>query len=772
MTIRICRLWAVAVLLWLASAAPAAAQTAIGRWRDCPDLTRIHSVVAAGDRIYGAGQAGILCFDVADRTLSTLSRSSGLSDAGISFLAFDSATRCLLVIYNNSNIDLLAGSRIYNLSDIKRSEAFSYKEIYGVAFADSAAYLATGFGVVVVDLRRREIRETWLLGDGGSPSAVYALAFSPDSIYAATAAGIKRLARSEPFPSIADRWVADTRLAGTVVDRLAFDGRRLWAAGYTIDPGLHDVYVLDSADTHHLHNGILASLRSAAGYTTVCLNDTVFVYDTALSLPDTLVSYTWGPLKANDAVAADDGTIWTGNSWDGITGLHPDGTDETHRPDSPAAADNIYRLVPFANRMMLCPGGHNSTFGGIFIPADLCTTTGRHWQSLNRQNGMLDNKYDVVDAAVNPRDTNETVVALWGTGIAVVRDNEVVHFYTDTNTGGALQRYSVGSYNTLRTGTVAFDRKGNLWTTVSHSSHALAVRRSNGRWESFSTTAFAPLLQIDKMVCDSVRGYIWMSGSDNAIYVHDGESRLARVNPNNGSKMQTESVNAMAQDQNGNIWIGTNKGIKVIYDGYNAFRNGGNGETAPVTCSNITISNGDFAEYLMAYENITAIAVDGANRKWVGTAAGGLYLLSANGLDQLQHFTTTNSPLFSDKVLAIGIHSRNGDVYVGTDRGLQVYRSTATYAEAAPREEVYAYPNPVRPGYEGPIAIKGFTRNALVHITDAAGHTVYSTQAYGGQAIWDGRTTSGEQVASGVYYVFASDAEGGNRSVTKILIVR
>ena len=136
------------------------------------------------------------------------------------------------------------------------------------------------------------------------------------------------------------------------------------------------------------------------------------------------------------------------------------------------------------------------------------------------------------------------------------------------------------------------------------------------------------------------------------------------------------------------------------------------------------------------------------------------------------HFTADDSPLFSNKVICIGIQPTSGEVYIGTDQGLQVYRGTATYAESIPDEHIYAFPNPVRPGYDGPVAIKGFTRDALVHITDAAGHVVYSTNAHGGQAVWNTRTANGDRVASGVYYVFASDAMGKNRSVAKILIVR
>ena len=156
----------------------------------------------------------------------------------------------------------------------------------------------------------------------------------------------------------------------------------------------------------------------------------------------------------------------------------------------------------------------------------------------------------------------------------------------------------------------------------------------------------------------------------------------------------------------------------------------------------------------------------------MGTATKGLYLISSNGQEQLEHFTTGNSPLASDKIVTLAVAPESGIVYIGSDKGLQSFRWTATAAGKQPAEKVYAFPNPVRPEYDGPIAIKGFTRDALVHITDAAGHTVFSTQAYGGQAIWNGRNLQGEKVASGPYFVFASDNEGKMRSVTKILIIR
>lgn len=747
-------------------------QTAVGHWRDCLDYSWTNHVTYAGDRIFAAARGGIFCYDFEDNTLTRLCKGKGLNDVGIATMNYDPVTKCLVVAYNNSNVDLIIDGQTYNLSDIKRSEISGDKSIYHVRFANRRAYLTTGFGVVVVNLDRQEIKETWYLGAGGSYTAVYDIAFMTDSLYAATGEGLKRLSRNETHPTVSDRWDVDHRLDDMTLFELAVVGSHLLVAANSYMPGVDNLYTKTDTGFVLIYSDELHSLHVGGGYLAVSTATSVRSYDTAMNYLGEVSNYYWGGLVPNDAVYGSDGTLWVAHQWEGIIGLHPDGTEEYHAPDGPSSGDNTYRLVPFNYRMMLCPGGHSSIYANTYLSPNLFTALGRQWSLLDKSNGALDGMADLLDVAVNPRDTNELVAALWGYGLASIRDNQVQAFYNTSTTGGALVPFTSGSYSRLNTGAVSFDRKGDLWVLNSHSTHALAVRRTDGSWESFSTQAMVSTPEVDKLVCDSITGYKWFCGRSNTIYVHDGSSHMAKVNPNNGSKLSTDAVTALVQDQNGNIWIGTNKGIKVIYDGYKAFQNGGNGEVSPVTCANITITNGEFAEYLMAYESITAIAVDGANRKWVGTANGGLYLISANGLEQLEHFTTVNSPLFSDKIIAIGINERTGEVYIGTDRGLQVYRGTATYAESFPLDKVYAFPNPVRPDYDGPIAIKGFTRNGIVHITDAAGHTVYSTTANGGQAIWNGRTQSGERVASGVYYVFASDAQGDNRSVAKILIIR
>ena len=554
----------------------------------------------------------------------------------------------------------------------------------------------------------------------------------------------------------------------TTLDTL---GGALVATAHSFDPTSYTLFRKEPTGFAPMLTADLVAMHRVGAGLLVASATRVDLYDTHFAHTDSLLAFAYGNLEVNDADLDRDGTYWLAHPWAGLLHCSPQG-DRSYYPNGPVSADNTYRLMPYNNTMMLCPGGKTTTYSKLYNTANLLTYRGTQWEQLDRSNHLIDSASDLLDAVVNPFDSTEIVAALWGDGVLRIVDGKPELIYNDSTTGGALQSLQSGRNRLTLTGALAFDDKENLWVANSGQTHALAVRRKDGSWQKFNTSAFASAIEVDKIIWDSITDFKLMAGRANTIYVHDGDSRLAYIDPNNGSKLRTETVNCMAQDQNGDIWIGTNKGIKVIYDAYRAFDGGGNGEKAPVNCSNITITNGDFYEYLMAYENITSIAVDGANRKWVGTAAGGLYLISANGMQQLQHFTTANSPLFSDKVVSVAVQPRSGEVFVGTDRGLLSYRGTATYGDYYKQERTYAFPNPVRPGYDGPIAIKGLPRGAVVHITDAAGRTVYSAHATGGQAVWDGRTLDGQKVASGVYYAFAANQSGHESVAVKILIIR
>ena len=756
-----------ALAILMAIGSMAAAQTEIGKWNDWLDYSTVFHITASSNRIYAAARGGLFCIDLSDNTMQAYSKSSGLNDVGIARIAYDETADNLVVAYNNSNIDIIHAGQTYNLSDLKRNDQMPDKSINSIKFSNGLAYLSCGFGVVVIDLARREVKETLMLGDNGAFLPVYDMAFTHDSIFAATADGLKQIASTARHLGVSEYWEGNHRFDDLVFTKLDTLAGKLIVAGYPSDPSNTCILAYAGGQTDTLAQGDLLNIQCRKGLMAATFPDRVLFFDHSLNLTKSHEGVT-----CLDACPDKDGSIWGGHSWGGVLRLS-DGEPRFYGfPQGPLNGDKVYSLRPFNYNMMLCPGGHDIIYTNMWNAPNLYTVRGKTWSSLDLSNQALDGAHDLIDAIVNPYDTTETLAALWGNGVASIRDGRVEALYNNATTGGALTGLDEGGTESLRTGALAFDNEGNLWALTALSTHPLAKRDANGQWTGYDLTSLIGTPEVDRLIFDSINNYLWFMGRNNEIYVHDRHNRLAIVNPNHGSKMSTLSVTAIAQDHSGNIWIGTNKGLKVIYDGYKAFQNGGAGEEAPVNCANITITNNEFAEYLMAYESVTSIAVDGANRKWVGTAAGGLYLISANGLDQLEHFTAANSPLFSDKISTLAIQPRTGEVFIGTDHGLQVYRGTATYATAQPADDIKAFPNPVRPDYDGPIAINGFTRNAIVHITDASGHTLFSTTAHGGQAIWNGRTLSGERVASGVYYVFASDATGGNRSVAKILVVR
>ena len=757
------------------------AQPSIGEWSDHNSYVTVRKVCATDNRVYAATRMALFYFDREDSLTVALTKVNGLSDVGVSTIAYDKNHDCLVTAYSNSAFDLKYGDHTYNIADIKYSNISGDRQIYHVRFNNDRAYLATGFGIVVVNLGRHEIEETYYLGDNGEPGIVYDVAFTDNLIVAGTDNGLMYAPKNSSSLHIYDIWSHDTvsPLYGMPVKMLDVSrGRLLASVGNTdsVTP-YYQLEVDNWSDWGSWASGRLESLKCSSGSILLNRFNRVEIYDEDYLLDFVVEDLPNYGVSAYDADIDADGTLWLGHAWAGLLAV-PKGYSKARsfKPLGPYNDDYVYSLTTTHDRVFLCPGGKKPTYESSGLAGSLSIYDKDGWSNVSR--GPLEQGYqDILYVAVDPTDKNHLSATAWGHGVVDIQNGQVTTMFDASNTNHALTPYQQGNFTHLRVSGLAYDDEGNLWVTNSLVNKGLAVRYSNGEWNSFD---ISPMLQginnekreIDRVIWDSVTGYKWIIGRANRIYIHDGKERMAFVNPNNGSKLETHSVTCLVQDRSGDIWFGTDKGLKVIYDGYRAFNNGGYGEQAPVSCSNILYNEDGINEYLMAYESITCIAVDGANRKWVGTSNNGLYLISANGLEQLHHFTMANSPLNSDKIAALAVHPETGVVYIGTNMGLQSYRSTATYADYYPSSDIHAFPNPVRPEYDGPVAIKGFTRDALVHITDARGHVVYSTTAHGGQAIWHCKTHQGERVSSGTYFVFASDQSGSMRSVAKILIIR
>lgn len=739
----------------------------VGKWRNHFSYAKIYKTVVAHNRVYAQAKLGLFYYDIEDGSINKLSKIEGLSDVGISTIAYDSKSRCLTIAYANSNIDLIINDVIYNISDIKRKEISGDKAIYNISFLDRKAYLSCGFGIVVVDIDRKEIADVYYLGENGTYMKINDVAFTTTDIFAGTDSGMLRISRQNPFPNIASNWTFELE---EHISNLDVCNNNLLV---TVQHNTNNSSIYTRTNnTYELWKlgGNIKSVDVSDQYIAISEYDKVTIYDHHLRLQATVSSGSepWFEMAALYATVGKNNELWIGHDWAGMI-LYPNYKTATIMPIMPNGPENddVYNLLGYGNGVLLSPGSRR---GDYFVEANVATFQNNEWINLN---GSLckDTSWNILDVVIDPANKKKMFATSWRNGVLEIENNTAINVYNAANTDNVLSAYTSGNYYSMRIGACASDREKNIWFTNSLNKNGLAVRRKDGTWQAFNTQAMVTD-EIYRLMVDSLYSYKWFYGQGNRIYVHDGEDRMAYINPNNGSKLETSTVNYLVQDHSNELWIGTDKGIKVIYNTSNAFANGGHGEMAPISCNNILYSEDDKVEYLLAYENISCIAVDGGNRKWIGTATGGIFLLSDNGLEQLEHFTADNSPLPSDKITAIGIAPESGEVFIGTDNGLVSYKGTATYATSKPNDEVYAYPNPVRPDYNGSIAIKGLTRNALVHITDVAGKVVFSTQANGGQAIWNGKTTDGQRVASGVYYVFASDQYGKNRSVAKILFIK
>jgi hypothetical protein len=300
-------------------------------------------------------------------------------------------------------------------------------------------------------------------------------------------------------------------------------------------------------------------------------------------------------------------------------------------------------------------------------------------------------------------------------------------------------------------------------------------RASDGVWQSFNLGALAfgaSRTEAGEVIIDRA-GQKWILGRGSNLIVFndnytigntaDDRARILSNKIGNGN-LPGNRVLSFAADRDGEIWVGTDEGVAVFYSPENVF-SGYNFDAQQVL-----VEYGGYVQYLLEAEAVTAIAVDGANRKWFGTDRAGIFLMSDDGTEQIHHFTEDNSPLISNSITDIAINHKTGEVFIGTDKGIVSYKADATSGGES-NQDVVVYPNPVREGYTGPIAIKGLVTDADVKITNISGSLVYATKAEGGQAVWSGNDFSGRRAQTGVYLVFISNEDGSETVVAKILFI-
>ena len=368
-------------------------------------------------------------------------------------------------------------------------------------------------------------------------------------------------------------------------------------------------------------------------------------------------------------------------------------------------------------------------------------------------------------------------------GLFEFRNGKFVNHYNSKNS--PIEAYNGTSFNHQMVTGVKYDKAGDLWLLNSEAPTQSVIKYTkSGEFVSYNVPELMKYdgsgftnksnRNLSNIIIDS-KGYMWFvnnSWDRPAAYRYDMNNNSCIeyynfVNQDGTAILTTHGVRCVCEDKEGNMWFGTDLGPILL-------------EKSQIEASNpvytqVKVPRNDgtnYADYLLNKVDITAISIDAGNRKWMGTNGDGVYLISADNITQLQHFTTDNSELLSNIVNSIAINEKTGEVFFGTDNGLCSFVSDATDINTEMTEDnVWAYPNPVTPDYTGLITIVGLTFNADVKILSSNGALIAEGRSNGGSFTWDGKDKNGNRVASGIYMVATATSDGKNGTVCKIAVV-
>ena len=729
----------------------------VGDWRDHLSYFETFDVCAQGSKIYTSTDKALFVYDKKDQSIERLNTLSGLSDVNVSTLA---ANEELLVVgYENGNIDLIEAGKTVNLADIKRATLIANKKINSISIDENRAYLSTGFGIVVIDLVKKEVKETYYIGEGGTYINIIDVSIAHNSIFAATDNGLYFAELNHPNLSDYQAWSQMSFRANSNFSLLETFSGNLYANIQGAEFNTDSLYSYDGENwTLFSHPYSNVSLKSINGNFSVTSVYGVHVYNENLETVKNLSSGVFSfSKKAFRAGIYLDDEFWIADRYNSLLS-YSNGNTKQIMPTGPNKS-NVAKINNFGNEIWLAHGSRDENWDPTWSRSEISILKIDDWTNTNT---LIDNKIlDPVDIAING---NISYVASWQDGLAKLVDKELSIVYNETNSS-LQKRYPHDDW--MNIGEIKFDSDGNLWCTNSQTLEPLSVQYTNGEWESFSLgNTVTENQNLAKLLIDA-NNQKWIQLKNNGLIVFDenrtGTKAKKISNGENNGDLNSDRVFAMAEDLDGEIWIGTDDGVSVFYNPSEIFE----GESA----STIIVTQGEYNTYLLDGLLINDIEVDGANRKWFATNNSGAILTSENGTRELIHFTAENSPLFSNKVVDIEINDETGEVFFATDKGLISYRAGAT-AGSDDFSNVLVFPNPVKPDYEGTISIKGLLTDAVIKITDISGNLVYKTTALGGQANWDGKMTNGSEVNSGVYLIFCSDEDGNENHVSKLLIIR
>ena len=781
----------------------------IGEWRHHFSFRNCIAITETPDNILGASEMGIIIYDKKDQSLRTLTKFEGLSDYGISTLAYSPDNNAVVIGYENGNIDILKNGRIVNINDLKLTNLTGSKRINHILFdkrKPNRAYCSTGFGVleISIDINKPETITTWYIGDNASNVEVSQLLMQDEYLYAATSMGVRKVHIDSDFSRYYN-WE-------TISPSTEYYCSIVWFAGKLIsirgEKGTRCTVEVDGL-LNNMEFWSFKEIYSKDETFYLVTGAVIYIYDKNLvrigaiynpKLSGEQESFT---ASFNYCFVSENKDLWVADNNEGLLKRKSESELFQYTPEGPVS-NRTWKILFTGGNLWVVQGGKQSTGVNLDIPASISVYTKNGWKIFNQANTpMLTGLRDALGISVNPNNPDNVFINLWGEGVLEFDSNNDGLFlkkrFVKSDTGLQNIYGETGSQRYVKVSSTLFDPKTKvLLMTNSEVSAGLVGYFPED--DSYIRYTYETLSNMHTMgpILKHSSGDMWMSverhqGKNFGIFVwnDNGTPRdqtddiykggiHPSLEPNekrNAGQLLlwdstgepiSEAVWSIVEDKNGYIWLGTNKGVVVHHNPERVLR------TDNPVFSRIKVPHGDGTDdagYLLEFEKVTSIFVDGGNRKWLGTEANGIFLVSPDGLNTIASFNTTNSNLPSNNIYSISLNPDNGEVFVATERGLVSFRGLATEGKSG-FKGAYAFPNPVRPGYTGIITITGLMEKTNVKITDSAGKLVFETTSVGGQAFWDGRNLWGTPVKSGIYLAFLASEDGSQSDVVKIAVVR
>jgi ligand-binding sensor domain-containing protein len=742
-------------LLLLPAFLSSAQNAPVGTWTSHLPYNNVIGLATDGQMIYAASELTFFTYDPVSGEMDPYSKTDGMADVGMAGIGYDNVTGTVVLTYTNGNIDLFKNKNFYNIPDFKIRIVNGSKDVHNLFIENGLAYISTSVGIIVVDLEKREIKETWEFAQNQTTIPIYAFGANTQYYYATTPNGVYRINRNSPSPQVFSLWekISNKIISDvTVVDNKMFFGNDNFVYIITADT-LNPVFnaQLGGKNINAGNNRVLISYYSGVAIMNPYdynIDDTKFFNDT------------------RQAIALGDGSYWVADMQKGLAKFQDNPT--YIKPNGPSGSIS-FDIYAYDRNILVAHGGTNDKWNPIspssFNPNGFSEYKDGTWVSYGKSSGYepLKNVTDFV--AITKDRTDGTIYAgSFRDGLFILKADGSHQLLRENSPIDE----SVNNGGTWQITALALDKNNTLWLNQFGVPNELAAKSSDNAWYKFNGPFVTILLNSAAgLIIDDVDQKWYYSPLGGGVFVvNDGGTLDNKTDDQyklltTGAGLPDNDVYSLAKDKNNAIWVGTRAGIGIFNCAESIFTDG-------CTAEKPIVQYDQFAGELFKTEIVYAIAVDGANRKWIGTA-NGVWLLSPDAQEIVYRFTAENSPLPSNVIKKITVDPVTGDVYIGTEKGLVCYRSTATDGGEENEEQLVTFPNPVPSGYSGTIAIKGFVENADVRITDISGQLVYRTTALGGQAVWNGLDYKGRRPQSGVYYVFATNKDGTQKTTGKIV---